>query len=131
LREDYPADPTACLAFMQPEGWRYFLPAYLLIALDWEEADAIGDAVVGALTHPSALADSYARVASDLGKPLDEVLEVQTARFDERISGLGEAEIEAVRDVLAFLAERVEDDNARFEGPLPNWPRAALESWEP
>jgi hypothetical protein len=30
LFDDYPGDPTACLAFMRPEGWRYCLPAYLV-----------------------------------------------------------------------------------------------------
>jgi hypothetical protein len=25
---------------MTPEGWRYYLPAYLLMALDWAEASA-------------------------------------------------------------------------------------------
>ena len=52
LLDDYAGDPTACLAFMTPEGWRYYLPAYPLIALQPDEADAIADAVVGALTHP-------------------------------------------------------------------------------
>jgi hypothetical protein len=46
LLDEYAGDPTASLAFMTPEGWRYYLPAYLLMALDWDEADAIGDATV-------------------------------------------------------------------------------------
>ena len=29
LFDEYPGDPTACLAFMTPEGWRYYLPAYV------------------------------------------------------------------------------------------------------
>jgi hypothetical protein len=130
LLDDYAGDPTACLAFMTPEGWRYYLPAYLVMALDWEEADAIGDAVVGALTHPRSRSESFTRVAQDLGLEPEDVLATHGERFEERISGLSAAELQAVRLVLARLAEHVEAENAPFQTRLPNRPREALESWQ-
>jgi hypothetical protein len=130
LLDDYAGDPTACLAFMTPEGWRYYLPAYLLMALDWPAADAVGDAVVGALTHPLSRSESFTRVAHDLGLEPEDVLAAHSERFEERISGLSAAELEAVRLVLAHLAERVEGRNAPFEAALLNGPREALESWK-
>ena len=129
LREEYAGDATACLAFMTPDGWRYYLPAYLLIALEWEKADAVGDAVIGNLTHPRALPESYARVADDLGLELESVLRGQVARFEERLSGLGEAELQAARALLAYVAERIDAEHRRLGHELPNAARTALESW--
>jgi hypothetical protein len=130
LFDDYPGDPTACMAFMQPEGWRYYLPAYLLIALDWEESDAVGDAVVGILTHPRGRVESFTGVANDLGLDPEDVLATHVARFEERLSGLSAAELDAVRRVLEHLADRVEAANAPYEDRLPNGPREALASWD-
>lgn len=129
LFDDYAGDASACLAFMTPEGWRYYLPAYLLIALEWEESDAVGDSVVGVLTHPRARVDSFTRVAQDLGLEPESVLAAHSARFEERMSGLTDAELEAVRGVLLHLAEHVEARNAPYQAQLPNGPREALESW--
>jgi hypothetical protein len=128
LFDNYPGDPTACLAFMQPEGWRYYLPAYVLMALDWEESDAVGDAVIGALTHPRARVESFTRVANDLGLEPEDVLTRHSERFEERMSGLSAGELEAVRSVLEHLAAQVDASNAPFQ-TLPNGPREALDSW--
>jgi hypothetical protein len=130
VREDYEGDPTACLAFMTPQGWRYYLPAYLLMALDWEASDAVGDAVVGSLTHPRAREASYARVADDLNLDREEVLAAQTERFEQRMSGLSADELEAVRLVLEHLTGRIEAANAPFRVELPNDAREALDSWQ-
>jgi hypothetical protein len=130
LFDDYPGDQTACLAFMEPEGWRYYLPAYLLIALDWNESDTVGDAIVGALTHPSARVESFTRVANDLGLEPAAVIATHSARFKERMSGLSPAAVNVARMVLEHLADRVEAENAPFQSRLPNGPREALASWE-
>src|SRR5215210_5462243 len=130
LFDEYAGDASACLAFMQPEGWRYYLPAYLLMALEWDEADVITDAVIGGLTHPRARAASFTRVAHDLGLDPEAVLAQHTERFEQRISGLTAAELGAVCAVLGYLAGRADQDNARFGVALPNAAREALESWE-
>jgi hypothetical protein len=134
LRTGYAGDPTACLAFMTPEGWRYYLPAYLTLALDWEAADAIGDAVVSNVTHPRApaMAEALARVARDLGQPREEMLRAHAARFEARVAGLSPAEAEAIRAVLGYLARRIDAAHAALGPPgraLPNHARDALESW--
>lgn len=114
---------------MTPEGWGYYLPAYLLMALSWDESDIVGDAVVGALTHPRAREAAFTQVALDLGLEPEAVLAAHSERFEQRLSGLNAAEVDATRAVLAYLAERVDADNACFEIALPNAPRQALESW--
>jgi hypothetical protein len=130
LLDEYAGDPSACLAFMVPEGWRYYLPAYLLMALERDEADVITDAVIGALTHPRARAAAFARVAQDLDLDPEVVLDEHTERFEQRMSGLTAAELAAVRTVLVHLAQRADADNVRFGAVLPNAAREALGSWE-
>jgi hypothetical protein len=130
LLDDYPGDATACLAFMKPEGWRYYLPAYLLMALQWDEADALADAVIGALTHPRTQPSSLIRVAHDLGLDAEKVLADHTERFEQRVSGLTAAERDAIRGVLLYLAERADAENARLGVSLSNAAREALASWE-
>jgi len=40
----YMGDPSACLCFMSPEAFRYFLCSYMLIAMNsYAEADVSGD----------------------------------------------------------------------------------------
>jgi hypothetical protein len=129
LVDEYAGDPTACLAFMTPGGWRYYLPAYLLIALQPEEADSIGEAVVGNVTHPRARIAPFTRVAIDLGLEPETVLAAQSKRFVERISGLTAMELEAVRAVLEWLAAWADARDDRFTRVSPNLAREALDSW--
>ena len=129
LVDGYAGDPTACLAFMTPEGWRYYLPAYLLVALQPDEAGAIADAVVGTLTHPRARAAAFTRVAIDLGLEPETVLAQHTGRFGDRMSGLTAAELEAVRAVLQWFAAWEDGVQARVDVATPNSARAALDSW--
>jgi hypothetical protein len=129
LVDDYAGDATACLAFMTPEGWRYYLPAYLVIALQPDEAGAIADAVVGTLTHPRARTAAFTRVAIDLGLEPETVLAQHTGRFVDRMSGLTAAELEAVRAVLRWFAAWEDAAHARVDVAPPNSARAALDSW--
>jgi hypothetical protein len=92
-------------------------------------SDAIGDAVVGAVTHPRARVESYSRVATDLGLEPEAVLATHSDRFEERMSGLDEFELAAVRAVLEHIAELVDAENRRLGPGLPNDARTALESW--
>jgi len=44
LTQHYEGDPSACLLFMSPEAFRYYLPLFLRICLiDYESADVIYD----------------------------------------------------------------------------------------
>jgi hypothetical protein len=87
LSASYPGDRTAILRFMQDEGFLYYLPAFLSLALDSEAGD-IADAVSYALTAPPAS-------AADDGR-----------RFHARISRLSGNEKAAVTAVLSHLAKQ-------------------------
>jgi uncharacterized protein DUF6714 len=51
LQNQYPGDPSACLSFMSPEAFRYYLPVYMAIAIDrHESSDLAAEAAVAALT---------------------------------------------------------------------------------
>ena len=53
LRDEYNNDGSACLSFMSPEAYRYYLPAYMIIAInEYEDADVIGDSAIHALSFP-------------------------------------------------------------------------------
>ncbi|MGN6086108.1 DUF6714 family protein [Trinickia sp.] len=47
LNEDYPHDPSACLGFMLPAAFAFFLPLFMKISIvDFDDADVISDTVV-------------------------------------------------------------------------------------
>lgn len=47
LRENYECDESACLTFMEPEAFSFFLPLFMKIAIrDYDEADNIPDSLV-------------------------------------------------------------------------------------
>ena len=47
LNESYKHDPSACLGFMLPSAFAFFLPLFMRISvLDFDEADVISDTVV-------------------------------------------------------------------------------------
>ena len=56
LMHDYEYDEKACLAFMHPMAFRFFLPAFLLFCLDQtsakDESRAIAEMLVTMLTPP-------------------------------------------------------------------------------
>lgn len=106
LRTEYPADLTACVHFMLDEGFQYFLPGFLTMALDLKEAGEIADTICGALTEPSRDAPAQDKT-----------------RFASRMGGLSSEEKNAVREVLEFLAR--EYDRAGYPD---NPARAALKS---
>jgi hypothetical protein len=104
LRAEYPGDPTACVHFMRDEGFRYYLPGFLAMALDLSDAGDIADTICGVLTEPTSDASAEDK-----------------ARFASRMSGFSIEEKNAVRQVLEFLAR--EYDRARYPD---NPARAAL-----
>lgn len=65
LRDQYRGDGSACLYFMSAEAFRYYLPSYMVIALeDYDDADVVGQAAVNALTpttNPSLAGDEAVR----------------------------------------------------------------------
>lgn len=61
LQEGYKGDASACLAFMTPEAYRFYVPAYMLIALsNYNEADVTADTAINSFIPPDeSSADMY------------------------------------------------------------------------
>ena len=96
LRDEYDGDASACLCFMSPQAFWYYLPAYMLIAIDaYDEADVVGHAAVNAL------------VADDL----------------TRRSGLTAPQRRAIVAFLEFMQDRHADDflPGELERALLSW----------
>jgi hypothetical protein len=107
LRDGYAGDATATLHFMTDEGFRYFLPAYLLMALDPQGGEIV---------------ETLCFVLTDRGTEGAE----ESRRFHARMAGLSAEEKAAVADVLRVLADAYDR-----EGDPVNPARAALSSyWE-
>lgn len=108
LLQDYQGDPRGPLFFTTDDGFRYYLPAFLLMALD-PQGEEITDSLVFALTAP--------------GKHKEEDLQ----RFHERMEKLTSDERAAVICTLHYLVEWYDR-----EGLPDNPARDALRSyWEP
>jgi Family of unknown function (DUF6714) len=107
LRDHYPGDESACLHFMRDAGFRYYLPAFLLMALD---------------PHARDMAEHLCFVLTDPG----DAEATRHERFRARVTPLLSAEKIAVTEVLRFLAKDYEEG-----GDPINPARAALDSyWE-
>jgi hypothetical protein len=88
LVADYPEDPSACLAFMTVAGFCYYLPSFLLSALD---------------SHARLWADVAECVSSILTRPGAEMPSLR-ARFDAVATELSPEERDAVAVALGALA---------------------------
>ena len=101
LNREYSQDPSACLGFMTPQAFRYYLPAYLLISIDnFTESDVIPEATVWKLTAPE-----------HAGSDMD--------RFMERMEGLTKKQVQAIRTFLEFWkAEHVQDHESRNDSVI-------------
>ena len=104
----YSGDGSACLSFMSPEAFRYYLATYMLIALDnYAEADVIADSAAYALTP----------------QPPGPMYEF----WNERVSGFTPSQ---KRAIVAFLRHMASEHQADYpvHGPqdsLPHWTSAA------
>ena len=91
LRDDYPGPHDACLSFMSPEAFRFYLPAYMVITInDYKEADTAGDAAMFAVTPPA-----------------DRSL---VPWWQERISGFNAKQRSAIRSFLEYVDEKHAQD---------------------
>lgn len=98
LKSEYPGPPDACLSFMSPEAFRYFLPAYMRFFLErWDEADAIADAAVFVLIPTSD----------------PKLVQWQLDRF----RGFDHRQRRAIADFLAYAGETYGSDYDTFGLP--------------
>lgn len=80
----YKGDRSACLSFMSPEAYRYYLPSYMLVALDhYLESDVSADSAWWSLSPPT-----------------DTMLGQYWA---DRVAGFSRAQKEAILSFLQFM----------------------------
>lgn len=124
LREESPGPPDACRCFMSPEAFRFYLPAYMRIAVEeYEAADVVAETVIFALMPPREDERLFkiAEQAGGLGPNLFSPEQVQQrhAWWLERVSGLTDAQRRAV---IVFLRSIDQSHGSRLS-------REALECW--
>jgi hypothetical protein len=103
----YPGDHSACLAFMRPQAYRYFLPAFMTISVqDYERADVLSTATVAALIPPSH--DKQLR-----------------SHFLERAKLFSSDQVRAIMSFLEYMAQNHPDeaDRAHVESAISFWKR--------
>lgn len=100
LSHEYPQDPSACLGFMTPQAFRYYLPAYLLVSIDnLPESDVTPETTVWALTAPETP-----------GPDMD--------RFVARMDGLTKRQAQAIKSFLEFRKAEYADDPEHRNDPI-------------
>lgn len=104
LLNEYHGDPHATMSFMLDEGFCYYLPAFLLMALD-PQGGEIADSLVFALTAPEQHA----------GKDFD--------RFCARMERLSTDERAAVICTLRCLVELYDRDGLPINPAKVAWQR--------
>lgn len=131
LRDGYQGPPDACLAFMSAEAFRFYLPAFMLIALrDFRAADMAGEAAMASLTPPSFHPELY-ELAKQPGvtEEMNPCSQANVARqrewWDGRIAGFTPQQRQVI---AAFLDHMDRTHGADYASDLSG-PRAALEHW--
>lgn len=131
---------NSALAFMTPQAFRFYLPAYLSIVIrEFEEADVLIDNTVFDLTLPVE-ADSLNKlnIIQNSNSPLsdenqDMISQIlidelsystqKVHRFIERMSGFNQQQGQAIRYFLEYLNFEKQDDF------LNNEPQVAIERY--
>ena len=107
LSHAYPGDGSACLSFMSPAAYQFYLPAYMLIAIDsYNEADVTADAAMFSLTP-------WREPESDM-----------YAWWKTKVTGFTFAQREAIVAFLKYLLV------AHSEEWVSHSPKEALVYWE-
>jgi hypothetical protein len=131
LRNGYEGPPDACLCFMSGDALRYYLPAFMHIAMrDYASNDMVCEAAMSALTPPTAHPELFAAAkregTPDEHNPYAEAnVARQRAWWDARVAGLAPAQREAI---VAFLSYMQETHGADFAGSFTG-PAPALAYW--
>lgn len=102
------ARSTAAFSFCDPEGWRFYLPAYMRFVLRHPRSTSPAlDLVLSTLT--------MGWDASELGRSGDAFVVDEASRAFrlERYGTLTPAQVRAVRDFLRYLAEHEDEARAR------------------
>lgn len=105
LRKNYAGPPDACLSFMSPHAFRYYLPAFMVIAItDHDIADMVAHSALNALLPPED--------------------EGQKSWWQKRVSGFTPTQREAITLFLEYLDVRSSEDYPVYG------PKQALKYWK-
>lgn len=78
LSNNYDGDKSACLNFMTEDGFRYYLPSYMLICIhNYDESDMLYDSLFEHLTKQT----SYNNLFAERIEPLDDKAKKVIAEF--------------------------------------------------
>jgi hypothetical protein len=131
LRSGYEGPPDACLAFMSAEAFRFYLPAFMLIAVrDYDRADMAGEAAIAALTPPTFHPELYELakqpgVTEDMNPCSRANVARQREWWDGRVAGFTARQRQAM---IAFL-DYMHRTHGAHDVPDLSGPKAALEHW--
>ena len=78
-------------SFTTPDAYCYYLPAYLIVSLDFERVDTVGDYLLSSLTPPT-----------------EQVLVSRKGFFTERLERLTQPQREAIGLFLNYLSSEVD-----------------------
>ena len=103
----YKGDCSACLSFMSPVAYRYYLPSYMLVALDhYIESDVSADSAWWSLSPPT-----------------DPML---IQYWADRVAGFSQVQKEAILSFLKFMLHEHGNDYTSIKENLNN----AAAYWE-
>jgi hypothetical protein len=105
------ADASACLTFMSPEAFRYYLPAFLLVLVEnFQEADVLVETVISSITP-----------RRDQSKPAL----VEFVRL--RLEGFTPEQREAIRLFLEYMKREHGQEYlfGELDAALEHWKKAA------
>lgn len=129
--KEYEGPANACYAFMSGAALRFYLPSLMLIAIEepldgarseWEAS--MTDVAVWALDPPR-----YRPELEEYEKTLTQRAGVMTREsrdrlrqwWDERMTGLTDAQVRAIATFLARIAVRRTDDDEQLRDALEYW----------
>jgi hypothetical protein len=133
LRRDYPGPEDACLSFMSPRAFRFYLPAFLSMAVQYR--DQAPDSAVPALCPPRENAELY-RLAEeahreagleDVSNPFaPEQVRARRKWWNERTAGFGAQQRQAIVSFLEYMFQEHGDDYPATDRTL----QEALDYWK-
>ena len=118
------------LTFMSPEGFRFYLPAFMIILImDYYRADITSIVVIGRLTLPCASDFVRNRDLRDAFPAMEPFSSIDRERIDEqiaafygsgegehwffeRVSGFNEAQSKVIRQFLEYMRDAHSEDES-------------------
>ncbi len=134
LLEVYEGPAYACLSFMSAEAYRFYVPAFMMIAFTEQEAYKAGDmicqAALSSLVRPQFDPELYEKAKlpgmTDATNPFSQInVERQQRWWDERVSAFAPQQREAIVGFLKYMDATHGMDYAYSLSS----PKAALEYW--